>query len=42
MVAKMKMTDTPNVGKDMGELEFYCSLDIKMLQSLWKISWSLL
>ena len=32
----MKMTDTPNVGKDMEEFEFYCSLDFKMLQSLWK------
>lgn len=41
-MAKMKTTDTPNVVKDMEELEFYCSLDFKMLQSLWKISWSLL
>lgn len=36
------MTDTPNVGKDMEELEFYYSLDFKMLQSLENILESLI
>ena len=36
------MTDTPNVGKDMEELEFYCSLDFKMYNHFGNILESLI